>query len=421
MRVHFTNLGCKLNQAELEDAARRFVGAGHSIARSLAEADLHVVNSCTVTHLAARDSRKVARRGRRLNPAVKTVLTGCYVAAEPEEAARLAGVDLIVANSDKQHLLERVHEAFPDQGVIGAAPGPLAIPYVPMEFGNSRALLKIEDGCNMRCSFCIIPATRGSQRSRPADDVVAEVAAMAAGGFQEVVLTGVQISSYRAGDTRLVDLVERVLRETDVPRLRLTSIAPWQFDQRLLGLLASDRLCRHFHLSLQSGCDDTLTRMRRPYSTAQFRELVADIRAAAPGTALTTDVIVGFPGETDAEFERSLAFVREMEFAGIHAFPYSVRPGTEAAEMRDQIPYEVRRERMRPLLELAATTREGFWRSQVGLEVQVLWEEPRDGAWIGTTDNYIRTLRSGSPRHSLQTVRLERIVDGGVLAEEVAA
>jgi threonylcarbamoyladenosine tRNA methylthiotransferase MtaB len=420
MRVYFTNLGCKLNQAELESLGRRFVGAGHHIAPTLAEADLHVVNSCTVTHVAARDSRKVARRGHRVNPHLRTVLTGCYVAAEPEEAAALAGVDLVVPNDDKHHLLERVHAAFPEERPLGADDGPLPVPYVPLEFGNSRALVKIEDGCNMRCSFCIIPHTRGSQRSRPADEVVAEVRALARGGFHEVVVTGVQISSYRWQETRLADLTGRLLRETEVPRLRLTSIAPWQFDERLLALFDSPRLCRHVHLSLQSGSSATLTRMRRPYSSDDFAALVAEIRAAVPGVAITTDVIVGFPGEGEDEFEESLAFVRDLGFARVHAFPYSAREHTEAASMRDQVSHPVKRERMKRMLDVAESSQASFWQSQLGERVQVLWEQPGNHSWLGTTDNYIRVLRRDATE-GLEHVRLDRLGDGGVWAAEAAA
>ncbi len=421
MRVFFTNLGCKLNQAELEALARRFVAAGHTISPSLSDADLHVVNSCTVTHMAARDSRKVARRGRRLNPALKTVLTGCYVASEPTEAARLAGVDLIVANHEKERLLEHVHRAFPETRRFGSSSSQIEVPYVPLEFGNSRALVKIEDGCNMRCSFCIIPSTRGAQRSRSADEVVAEVRALDRGGFQEVVITGVQISAYRSGETRLADLVERLLAETEVPRLRLTSIAPWQFDRRLLDHFASERLCRHVHLSLQSGCTETLARMRRPYSARDFAHLTAEIRAAVPGVAITTDVIVGFPGESEREFERSVRFAEEMRFARIHAFPYSERPGTEAATLPDQIPHPVKRERMERMLAVAERSQSDFWTSQRGERVQVLWEQARNQRWLGTTDNYIRVVRPGRVASRLQEVCVGEIVDGGVLAEEIAA
>ena len=283
MRVFFTNLGCKLNQAEIDDLSRRFHAAGHERVAALAEADLHVVNSCTVTHLAARDSRKIARRGRRLNGAMRTVLTGCYATDSPDEAATLDGVDLVVTNDAKDELLDRVHAAFPDAIPAASPPDDVPIPYVPMAFGHARALVKVEDGCNMRCAFCIIPSTRGRQRSRPVEDVVAEVDALGQGGYREVVVTGVQISEYAAGGRRLFDLVRALLAGTDVPRLRLTSIAPWKFDHRLLALWQDPRLCRHIHMSLQSGCTATLKRMRRPYSAAQYAELVARIREAIPG------------------------------------------------------------------------------------------------------------------------------------------
>ncbi len=421
MQVYFTNLGCKLNQAELEDLARRFVAAGHRISSTLGEADLHIVNSCTVTHAAARDSRKIARRGRRVNARLKTVLTGCYVAAEPEGAADLAGVDLIVGNHEKHELVERVQAAFPEARAIGADAGPLEIPYVPLEFGNSRALVKIEDGCNMRCSFCIIPSTRGAQRSRPADDVVAEVSALAEGGFHEVVITGVQISAYRWQETRLADLVARLLSETEVPRLRLTSIAPWQFDRRLLELFDSSRLCRHVHLSLQSGCSETLHRMRRPYTADDFLGLTGRIRDAAPGIAITTDVIAGFPGESDEEFERSLEFTDAVGFARVHAFPYSVREGTEAANFANQVPHPVKRERMKRLLEVGARGQTNFWKSQRGETVEVLWEQLRGERWLGTSDNYVRVIGHERGGRTLEPVRLGKVVDDGMLAEEAAA
>ena len=416
MRVHLTNLGCKLNQAELESLARGFVAAGHRLVADLGIADLHVVNSCTVTHVAARDSRKAARRGRRLNPSMRTVLTGCHVTAEPEEAAALAGVDLVVPNEEKNRLVERVHETFPESAVPGVE-GPAPVPYVPLEFGNSRALVKIEDGCNMRCAFCIIPRTRGRQRSRSADEAVREVAALAAGGFSEVVITGVQISSYRHGKLGLFGLVRRLLEETDVPRLRLTSIAPWEFDRRLLGLFAGGRLCRHFHLSLQSGCDATLRRMRRPYDGERFAGLVEEIRAAVPGVAVTTDVIVGFPGETDREFEASLERCRGLAFARLHAFPFSARPGTAAATMPGEPPHEVKRKRIAAMLEVARDGRRRFERSQVGHPAEALWEKRRDGRWQGTTDNYLRVLSAGGgPQGALDPVQITAATGDGVLA-----
>lgn len=412
VRVFLSNLGCKLNQAELESLAREFLAAGHDLAPALEAADLHVVNTCSVTHRAARDSRKLARRGGRRNAGLRTVLTGCYVASDPDEAAQLAGVDLVVPNDRKHELVEEVHRAFP--GTVPAPARRRALPYMPIEFGNSRALVKIEDGCDMRCAFCIIPSTRGSQRSRPADTVVDEVRRLEAGGFREIIVTGVQISSYRDGDRRLVDLTRRLLRETEGARLRLTSIAPWQFDPRLLGLLSHPRICRHVHLSLQSGCAATLVRMRRPYSPRQFAELCDRIRDAAPGAAITTDLIVGFPGETETEFEQSLAFVEARRFARVHAFPYSSRPGTEAALFPDPVESPVIRERMRRALETAERAARDFRTEQRGRRAEVLWESRRQGRWIGTTDNYLRVALASerSLEHHLTPVVLGEPLEG---------
>ncbi|MFQ5526826.1 MAG: tRNA (N(6)-L-threonylcarbamoyladenosine(37)-C(2))-methylthiotransferase MtaB [Thermoanaerobaculia bacterium] len=394
MRVCFTNLGCKLNQAELEQLARDFVGAGYRVTRELTEADLHVVNSCTVTHVAARDSRKVARRGRRVNPRIRTVLTGCY-AAENEDAARKAtGADLIVSNRDKADLVAAVESEFPEMVRRVAEESVNGAPYAPIEFGNARALVKIEDGCNMHCSFCIIPRTRGPQRSRSPEEIRADVDRLAAGGFPEVVVTGVQISAYRHHGTGLYDLTAQLLERTRVGRLRLTSIAPWHFDGRLLDLFESGRLCRHFHLSLQSGSTATLARMKRPYRAEEFRDLVGRIRRRVPGIAITTDVIAGFPGETDREFEHSADFVREMAFARVHVFPYSSRPKTEAASLNDPVPDPVKKERVVRLRAIAADAERAFIDGQIGQPAEVVWETRRRGLWHGTSDNYVRVTTS---------------------------
>jgi threonylcarbamoyladenosine tRNA methylthiotransferase MtaB len=385
VRVYFTNLGCKLNQAEIESFARDFQAAGHEVVAALADADLHVINSCTVTHTAARSSRKAAGRGRR--PTLRTVLTGCY-ASDPTAAARLAGVDLVVPNLEKAQLLDRVHAAFPEAVPESEIP----VPYVPLPFGNTRALLKVEDGCNMRCAFCIIPQTRGRQRSRPPEEIVAEARSLVAAGYQEIVVTGVQISAYRWEGKGLFDLIRNLLQESGAPRLRLTSIAPWDLDERLLALWSDPRLCRHLHLSLQSGATATLRRMRRPYTAESYARLLERVRAAVPGVAVTTDVIVGFPGETAAEFAESLAFVESAGFAKIHAFPFSPRPGTEAETLPDPVhPLEIR-ERMERMLAVAERSEVNFRRAALGQRATVLWEHPRDGMGHGLTDNYLRVF-----------------------------
>lgn len=422
MQVFFTNLGCKLNQAEIERLARDFVAAGHRVVASPEEADLHVVNSCTVTHVAARASRKAAgragRAGRGRRAGVRTVLTGCYATDTPEEAARLAGVDLVVPNPDKDRLLDRVHEAFPD-----LAEPDIPVPYVPLPFGHTRALVKVEDGCNMRCAFCIIPSTRGAQRSRPPAEVVEEVRSLVETGYREVVVTGVQISAYRFGGSRLYELVRAILDGTDVPRLRLTSIAPWDLDERLLELWSDPRLCRHLHLSLQSGSTATLRRMRRPYTAESYLRLVESVRRAIPGVAVTTDVIVGFPGETDEEMAESLATVEAARFAKIHVFPFSPRPGTEAADLPGHVPPEERKARMEPMLALADRSEREFRSAHLGTRATVLWERPRDGVGHGLTDNYLRVIcaEGAGLWNRFTEVEVTGLVDDGVSASFPAA
>jgi threonylcarbamoyladenosine tRNA methylthiotransferase MtaB len=480
MRVFLTNLGCKLNQAENDRLAREFLAAGHQLAGSLAEADLHVVNSCTVTAAAARSSRKAARAAARLTPGAppRTVLTGCYATASPGEASRLAGVDLVVTNGDKQRLVERVLRAFPETppdrstSPEGLTPpqrstppespepalatarrllSPGAHDPLPLLSRNTRALLKVEDGCDMRCSFCIIPATRGRQRSRPPAELVDEVRCLVHAGYREIVVTGVQISAYRSpaprgptgapgSDCRLAGLVRALLgalpavRDTAGPapvpvpppthatgrpacRLRLTSIAPWELDDELLGLWADRRLCRHLHLSLQSGATSTLRRMRRPYTAERFARVLERARAAVPGLAVTTDVIVGFPGETAAEFEESLATVAALGFAKVHVFPFSPRPGTAAAELPDAVPPPEQRQRMGRMIEVAERAERSFWTAHLGRCATVLWERPKDGRGHGLTDNYIRVFSQAGAalRNRLAEVELVALAEGGMI------
>lgn len=455
MRVFFTNLGCKLNQAENDRLARDFLAAGHLVVASLDDADLHVVNSCTVTAAAARSSRQAARAASRRAPGrpLRTVLTGCYATGSPAEAASLAGVDLVVPNRDKERLLEEVTRAFLSEAeTLPAAassvlPGGSAGAHLRLPpHGNTRALVKVEDGCDMRCAFCIIPATRGRQRSRPPAEVIAEVRRLAESGYREIVLTGVQISAYRAGAAfsgrepasallgrgqlarrplGLAHLVREVLaalpaaaiRTPFATRLRLTSIAPWDLDDELLALWSDRRLCRHLHLSLQSGADATLRRMRRPYTAGRYARLVERARAAVPGVAVTTDVIVGFPGETAAEFEESLATVAALGFAKVHVFPFSPRPGTAAAALPDAVPPAEQRQRMARMIAVAERSEQDFRTAHLGRRALVLWERPKDGRGQGLTDNYIRVFSSAATalRNQLTEVELVALAPGGMI------
>jgi threonylcarbamoyladenosine tRNA methylthiotransferase MtaB len=417
MKVLFTNLGCKVNQAESDQFAREFEAAGHTVVTDLTEADLHVVNSCTVTATAARDSRRAVRRAARSGAlGVRTVLTGCYAAATPDATERLPGLDLVVL--DKERLREHVEARF---GVASrpAVPGP---PRLAVD-GGTRALLKIEDGCDVRCTFCVIPQTRGRQRSRPLAAVLADSRALLAAGHRELVVTGVQISAWREGNRRLADLVAALLASlpADGVRLRLSSIAPWQFEPRLLALWSDPRLCRHVHLAVQSGAAATLRRMRRPSHPERFVALVDALRATVPEIAITTDFIVGFPGETEPDFRESLDFVARLGFARVHVFPFSPRPDTPAAELPG-LGAEVLRERMTRMLAVAASAEQAFQRAQVGRRARVLWERPRRGLGNGLTDTYQRvwSAEAAGLRNCLSEVEVVGCGAEGLIGRLVA-
>ena len=422
MRIYVRSLGCKLNQAEMDDLAARLAWAGHQIVTSPAEADLSILNTCAVTHVAAQKSRQALRRLHRDNPGARLVATGCYAELAPGELEGSPGVERVVGNAGKEGLAALLGQA---QAV--PPPTPAAVP-------RTRALVKIQDGCDNACTYCIIHVARGPQRSRPPDEVLAEVRARLAAGHQEIVLTGVHVGAY--GRDRhppgkptidLWGLVRRILDETDVPRLRLSSIEPWDLApggeaNEVLALWQDPRLCRHLHLPLQSGDDRTLARMSRHYTTAEFAALVGAARAAIPDLAVTSDVIAGFPGETEADFERSLAFLRDMALARVHVFPYSPRPGTPAAGMPDQVPPQVRAGRARRLREAAAEGGRAFRRRFVGRRVEVLWESSRPGEgaplWNGLTDHYLRVEAAGSADQNLRNtfgpVRIEGLSRGGL-------
>ncbi len=384
MRIYLTSLGCKLNQSEVESLARCFLSAGHQVVSAPEEADVGVVNTCTVTRTAARKSRQMIRRLHRANPRLHVAVTGCHAEIFEEEVASLPGVRWVVGNRDKDRLPELIgrRERRAEPAFLGPFPG------------RTRAFVKIQDGCDNRCAYCVVAIARGKQRSRPEGEVVAEILAREAAGYREVVLTGVHIGAYgRERGGSLGALVERILDETRVSRLRLSSIEPWDLSGSLLDLWQDPRLCRHLHLPLQSGSEAVLRRMGRRYSPTWFADWVERARAAVPDLTVTTDIIVGFPGETDEEFWESYRLAAVLAFARIHVFPYSPRPGTPAARMPDQVPEFVKRARVRSMLALAGESALAFQTSFLGRTVDVLWERSGGrGGWTGLTDNYLRVL-----------------------------
>jgi threonylcarbamoyladenosine tRNA methylthiotransferase MtaB len=419
LKIYLDTIGCRLNQAEIEAYARQFRAAGHYLVARPEEADLAVINTCSVTVQADADSRQKIRQMSRSGVA-QIVVTGCWGTLNPQVAASLPGVSHVIPNLDKDSLvaslLEIPLEAFNLE--------PIEREPLPGARMRTRAFIKVQDGCNNRCAFCITTLARGVGRSRSVTDVLADINAALRGGAQEVVLTGVHLGSWGqdfASPLHLDHLVKAILDQTDTPRLRLSSLEPWDIGEDFFHLWEDPRLCRHLHLPLQSGSAATLRRMARKTVPEAYAALVTAARSAIPEVAITTDVMVGFPGEDDAEFAESLAFVREMQFAAGHVFTYSARPGTAAARMTPQVPHPVRKARsaqMRAALaEAAAAYRARF----VGREMFVLWEsatsqEPEGWQLSGLTDNYLRvTARAPEPLwNRITPVRLTAIGEDGL-------
>jgi threonylcarbamoyladenosine tRNA methylthiotransferase MtaB len=404
VKIHLHTIGCRLNQAEIETMARQLQAGGHDIVHDAAEADTIILNTCAVTAEAARDARHLTRRFHRANESAQIVLTGCYATLAPDVAAALPGVGRVVANDDKERLPLLI---FPQMGDLPAERlydlEPIAREAQPGSFGRTRGFIKVQDGCDNRCTFCVTTVARGAGRSRPLADVVAEVQRFAAAGYGEVVLTGVHLGSYGRDLGRpagLCELVAALLAHTDIPRIRLSSLEPWEIADGFFKLWDNPRLMPHLHLPLQSGSDRVLRRMARRTSRAEFRALVYEARAHIPNLSVSTDIICGFPGETEDEFAETLEYAEAIGFSRVHAFSYSPRPGTAAARMQSQIPGLIKRERTRQLIALGERLSLAFHQPCEGTTRPVLWETATGAnaeglLWAGYTDNYIRVSAVG--------------------------
>ena len=380
-RIVLDTVGCKLNQAETQLLARQFAQAGYRLVTPDDGADVYVLNTCTVTHVADGKCRRLLKQARRRNPGALVVAIGCYAGRAHQELAQIKGIDLVLDNSQKLDLVPRLEQT-------GRFSRPEAGP-TQADF-RTRAFVKVQDGCNNFCAYCIVPLVRGREKSQPLAQVIDEVKHRVADGYKEVVLTGTEIGSYSHEGAGLRELLQRILEGTEVARLRLSSLQPQEITPELIELWRDQRLCRHFHLSLQSGSDTVLKRMERRYTPSDYQRAVDLIREAVPGVAITTDVIVGFPGETESEFEEGYSFCKQMQFARIHVFNYSPRPGTRAATMPHQVEERVKRERSRRMLALGRACVRNFRRRFLGKTLMVLWEKETGGVWPGLTDNYIR-------------------------------
>ena len=422
MKIFLDMVGCRLNQAEIEQMARQFRAQGHEIATSAASADMVVINTCSVTSEAAADSRQKIRRAAR-DGAGQVVPTGCWTSLAPAEALSLPGVQRIVLNDDKDSLVPDLLGIPRDEFDLE----PLARMSLPGLRQRTRAFIKVQDGCDNACTFCITTVARGAGRSRPAADVLEDIRVSLLGGAQEIVLTGVHLGSWGQDFSvaaHLRDLVSRILAETDTPRLRLSSLEPWDLDEDFFSLWSDTRLMPHLHLPLQSGSSSVLKRMLRKTTPDSFRALVEAARTACPGIAITTDVISGFPGETDEEFSETLEFVNGIQFVGGHVFTYSARPGTPAARMKNHIPREIRKQRNAILREAFNQSSHAYRQQFIGQVVPVLWEASSEltaTGWKieGLAGNYIRvTTIAPEPRwNRVDNVRLTGLDGDGMAGE----
>lgn len=392
-------LGCKVNQYESEAIAELFAEKGYEIVGIEEEADVYVINTCTVTNFGDKKSRQLIRKVKRQNENAIVAVVGCYAQTAPQELMRVEGVNLVIGTKDRARIVEMVEQYDKSHWVENHVSDimkervfePLSIQKLT---NRTRAYLKIQDGCSQYCSYCIIPYARGPIRSREPQEVLAEVRRLADNGFKEVVLTGIHVASYGKDrrDTSLLEILRQVHEVEGIERIRFSSIEPNVVTEEFAQAMAElPKVCDHFHLSLQSGCDKTLKEMNRKYDTEKYRQAAATLRNYLPHVALTTDIIVGFPGETEADFQASYDFAKEIGFAKIHVFPYSPKRGTPAAARKDQLPNAVKSERSHKLIELSDKMAADFLREYVGQDVEVLYERAfGEGIYEGHTTNYIK-------------------------------
>lgn len=405
MKIYLDTIGCRLNQSEIETMARQFRAAGHEIVATAEHADMAVVNTCAVTNDAASVSRSKIRQIARAG-VNEIVATGCWTTLQPNDTQKLPNVLRVVPNSRKDNLVADVLNLQPSSPSLHPFDlEPLSRVPLPGLHRRTRAFIKVQDGCDNQCTFCITTVARGEGRSRHIADVILDIQSALDGGTKEIVLTGVHLGSWGYDfDSHLSELIKAILRETDTPRLRLSSLEPWDLSTDFFSLWDDKRLMPHLHLPLQSGCESTLKRMARKTTPDSFRELVKAARDVMPDVAITTDIIAGFPGETEDEFAQTLEFVREINFADGHVFTYSPRPGTGAARMKGQVKPELRKKRNHILTEALAESAKSYREKFVGRKMSVLWESTSEmGEWgwqmEGLTENYLRAQAfAPSPR-----------------------
>lgn len=402
-RAALYTLGCRVNQYETEAMAESFIKNGYSIVDFEEEADVYVINTCTVTSIGDKKSRQMIRRSKKRNPNAVVVVAGCYSQVAPKEVAAIEGVDIIVGTSDKNTIPTLVEEFLKNHSQINHVDNIMNIrKFEELEIDEyqerTRAFLKIQDGCDRFCSYCMIPYARGPVRSREPENIVKEVEKLAANGFKEIILSGIHVASYGKdlGGVNLTDIIERINNIDGVERVRIGSVDPTFFSESVLERLKNvDKLCHHFHLSLQSGCTETLKRMNRHYTAEEYKTIVERLRDVFKDVSVTTDVIVGFPGETEEEFDTTYKFLKDIKLSKMHVFKYSPRKGTRAEKLPNQVDPHIKEERSKALIDMDHEFEKEFVEKFMGSTMKVLFEEKVGENIKGYTENYIRVSVEG--------------------------
>lgn len=401
-KVAFYTLGCKVNQYETEAMLELFEKEGYEKAETEDYADVYVINTCTVTHMSDRKSRQYIRRMKKKNPDAIIAVVGCYSQVSPEEILSIDEVNLVMGTNDRKKIVEEVKKIDASRKVSTVDDIMKVKDFEEIEInktnGKTRAFMKIQDGCDRYCSYCIIPYARGRVRSRDLESIVKEVENLASNGYKEVVLTGIHVASYgkdiKDSDIKLLDVIKQINDIEGIERIRLSSVEPILFtDEFVEAVSTMDKVCPHYHLSLQSGCDETLKRMKRRYTTEEYKAIVDRLRAAIPNVSITTDVIVGFPGETNEEFDKTYEFLKDIELTHMHVFKYSPRKGTPAATMENQVDPSTKHDRSEKLLQLNEENFNKFGQKMLDKEFNVLFEQKvGDNKYEGLTENYVKVI-----------------------------
>lgn len=433
-KVAFYTLGCKVNQYETEAITGIFEKEGYAVVDFEEKADVYVINTCTVTGLSARKSRQMIRRAKTANEDSIVVVVGCYSQTAPEEVINIPGVNLILGTKERSRIIDYIKEIEAGRDKVNAVANIMsAREFEELEVdtykGRTRAFLKIQEGCSQFCTYCIIPYARGPIRSRKPESVISEVEKLAASGFKEIVLTGIHLASYGKDikSSSLLDIIKQIHEIEGIERVRLGSIEPTTIDEQFIEAARfMEKLCPHYHISLQSGCDETLKRMNRRYTTEEYRKVVELLRSSIRDVAVTTDVMVGFPGETEEEFSKTFKFLEEIAFAQMHIFKYSPRKGTPAAAFPHQVASGVKEERSNLLIKLAAENTLRFNKQFIGRMMPVLLEQEvksREGYFEGLTTNYIRVLSRGNTNliGKITDIRLESAEEDCIVGEITVA